>query len=76
MGIYKRRQGWWIQYCTPDFLNPAWTVLYIVLTGCTSQPIEHVQVNNDKFLDIYGDCYISGILTKFLYLQAFPLTQL
>lgn len=25
-------------------------------------PIEHVQVNNDKFLDIYGDCYISGFI--------------
>lgn len=28
-------------------------------------PIEHVQVDNDKFLEVYGDCYISGPLAVF-----------
>lgn len=27
-----------------------------------SQPIDEIRVDNDKFFDIYGDCYISGFI--------------
>jgi len=53
--------------------RPKPSLLHVLLTRCTSNPMKDVQVDNDNFPDIYGDCYISGTyrittVTRFLLL--------